>query len=245
MSEIKTRDKSKVGIKALDKSADIGLRMKNTLVKTKDRVDYIANTDAPSAEEYASDQVQNIASDAAHTTVDNTKSAVNRGKDAIRKRREKIKERANTDPVPDSPSSNGNHTGPQSTKPDAGDGAASFRTGTPSGRGGVTQSGNAAPHSTPGPATPRPRGNNITNPLPKPTTSQSPNPVKVPRQKPTRTVTHARNARTVGRASTRTIKGANQSTKVTIKTAKQAEKAAQKAAEASAKARKARRKYGN
>ena len=57
MPEIKTRDAIKGSIKALDKSAVVSKRMKDSLVKVKEKSENIIRAKESSPEEYAGDKI--------------------------------------------------------------------------------------------------------------------------------------------------------------------------------------------
>ena len=64
MSDIKTKEKVK-GVRALDKSKELGQRMKSGLVKTKQKMDDLTDDGQVTAEEYANDRMQEMAGSAA------------------------------------------------------------------------------------------------------------------------------------------------------------------------------------
>ena len=64
MSDIKTKEKVK-GVRALDKSKELGQRMKSGLVRTKQKVDDLTDDGQVTAEEYANDRMQEMGGSAA------------------------------------------------------------------------------------------------------------------------------------------------------------------------------------
>ena len=95
MPKIKTRE-TRRDIKLLDKASIAGERMKNAFIRSKDTVKNLVDDGQITPEEYAEDRVQNaaedIAHDAGHTAVNQGKKLVERGRDAVRKHRERSRE---------------------------------------------------------------------------------------------------------------------------------------------------------
>lgn len=208
MSEIKTRENVK-GIKALDKSVDLGQRMKNSLVKTKDRVQSMAEDHHGSAEEYASDKVEELEGEAVSRTTDGVQNTVQRGKDAYKRHRE-----AKRQETPDYQRPMREQTKEQARNRQTSHAQRQTQTST----------------TSPNPNKTSPTQTNPAKP-------NAPN--KAIKQRATsQTVkqTAKSTGRQAAKNGQRTIKTAEQSSKVAIKTAKQSEKAAKKAAEAAAKA---------
>ena len=81
MSDIKTKEKVK-GVRALDKSKELGQRMKSGLVKTKQKMDDLTDDGQVTAEEYAGDKAQEMAGSAAEHTASGAKATIQHGKDA-------------------------------------------------------------------------------------------------------------------------------------------------------------------
>ena len=81
MSDIKTKEKVK-GVRALDKSKELGQRMKSGLVKTKQKMDDLTDDGQVTAEEYANDRMQEMAGSAAEHTASGAKATIQHGKDA-------------------------------------------------------------------------------------------------------------------------------------------------------------------
>lgn len=111
MSKIKTREKGK-DIKVLDKSAVVGQRMKNALIRTKRNAAALMDDRQATPSEYAEDKVEFAADDLAHDTanvaVSGTKSAVRQGRKLFQRQREKRaaeKRRENTTPTEQLPAS--------------------------------------------------------------------------------------------------------------------------------------------
>ena len=99
MSNIKTKEKVK-GVRALDKSKELGQRMKSGLARAKQKMDDLTDDGQVTAEEYANDQMQEMAGSAAEHTASGAKATVQHGKDAYRHHREKVnaKQEAQTAP---------------------------------------------------------------------------------------------------------------------------------------------------
>ena len=111
MSKIKTREKGK-DIKVLDKSAVVGQRMKNALIRTKRNAAALMDDRQATPSEYAEDKVEFAADDLAHDTanvaVSGTKTAVRQGRKLFQRQREKRaaeKRRENTAPTEQLPAS--------------------------------------------------------------------------------------------------------------------------------------------
>lgn len=208
MSEIKTRENVK-GIKALDKSVDLGQRMKNSLVKTKDRVQSMAEDHHGSAEEYASDKVEELEGEVVSCTTDGVQNTVQRGKDAYKRHKE-----AKRQETPDYQRPMREQTREQVRN----------RQSNPAQRQTQTSPTSAKPNKTSPTQTSPAKPNAPNKAIKQRATSQT---VKQ---------TAKSTGRQASKNGQRTIKTAEQSSKVAIKTAKQSEKAAKKAAEAAAKA---------
>lgn len=95
MPKIKTRE-TRRDIKVLDKASIAGERMKTAFIRSKDTVKNLADDGQITPEEYAEDRVQyaaeDIAHDAGHTAVNQGKKLMERGRDAVRKHRERPRE---------------------------------------------------------------------------------------------------------------------------------------------------------
>ena len=100
MSDIKTKEKVK-GVRALDKSKELGQRMKSGLVRTKQKMDDLTDNGQITAEEYANDRMQEMAGSAAEHTASGAKATVRHGKDAYRHHREKVKTKQAAQTVPE------------------------------------------------------------------------------------------------------------------------------------------------
>ena len=100
MPKIKTRETHR-DIKALDKASVAGERMKNAFIRSKDTVKNLADDGQITPEEYAEDRVEyvaeDIAHDAGHTAANQGKKLMERGRDAVRKHRERPIEQEWTD----------------------------------------------------------------------------------------------------------------------------------------------------
>ena len=100
MPKIKTRETHR-DIKVLDKASVAGERMKNAFIRSKDTAKNLADDGKITPEEYAEDRVQyaaeDIAHDASHTAANQGKKLVERGRDAVRKHRERPIEPERTD----------------------------------------------------------------------------------------------------------------------------------------------------
>ena len=92
MRKIKTREKEK-DIKALDKSAVIGQRMKTAFLRSKRNTESLMNDRQNTPTGYAVDQVEfaadDLGHDAANAAVSGTKLAIKRGRDLFQRQREK------------------------------------------------------------------------------------------------------------------------------------------------------------
>jgi len=88
MRKIKTREKEK-DIKALDKSAVIGQRMKTAFLRSKRNTESLMNDRQNTPTGYAVDHVELLGHDAANAAVSSTKLAIKRGRDLFQRQREK------------------------------------------------------------------------------------------------------------------------------------------------------------
>ena len=100
MSDIKTKEKVK-GVRALDKSKELGQRMKSGLVKTKQKMDDLTDDGQVTTEEYANDRMQEMAESAAEHTASGARTTVQHGKDACRHHREKVKAKQEAQAAPE------------------------------------------------------------------------------------------------------------------------------------------------
>ena len=87
MAEIKTREKFK-GIKALDKAAVAGERMKRAFVRSKDQAENLLDDGQISPSEYAEDKVRYMAEDTAREVGHEAGKLTGKAKSAYRTRRE-------------------------------------------------------------------------------------------------------------------------------------------------------------
>lgn len=87
MAEIKTREKFK-GIKALDKAAVAGERMKRAFVRSKDQAENLLDDGQISPSEYAEDKVRYMAEDTAREIGHEAGKLTGKAKSAYRTRRE-------------------------------------------------------------------------------------------------------------------------------------------------------------
>lgn len=87
MAEIKTREKFK-GIKALDKAAVAGERMKRAFVRVKDQAENLLDDGQISPSEYAEDKVRYMAEDTAREVGHEAGKLTGKAKSAYRTRRE-------------------------------------------------------------------------------------------------------------------------------------------------------------
>ena len=87
MAEIKTREKFK-GIKALDKAAVAGERMKRAFVRAKDQAENLLDDGQISPSEYAEDKVRYMAEDTAREVGHEAGKLTGKAKSAYRTRRE-------------------------------------------------------------------------------------------------------------------------------------------------------------
>lgn len=99
MSKIKTREIAEKGIKTLDKAAVAGERMKNAYIRTKESAVGSVVKGQESANEYAGNKVEYAAEDVSreviHDTGTGAQKAMNRGREAFKKQREKdLREKA-------------------------------------------------------------------------------------------------------------------------------------------------------
>lgn len=92
MRKIKTREKEK-DIKALDKSAVIGQRMKTAFLRSKRNTESLMNDRQNTPTGYAVDQVElaadDLGHDAANAAVSGTKLAIKQGRNLFQRQREK------------------------------------------------------------------------------------------------------------------------------------------------------------
>ena len=92
MRKIKTREKER-DIKALDKSAVIGQRMKTAFLRSKRNTESLMNDRQNTPTGYAVDHVElaadDLGHDAANAAVSSTKLAIKRGRDLFQRQREK------------------------------------------------------------------------------------------------------------------------------------------------------------
>ena len=99
MPKIKTREIRR-DIKVLDKVSIAGERMKKAFIRSKDMVKNLADDGQITPEEYVEDRVQNTAEDfahdAGHTIAHQGKKLVERGRNAVRKHRERSRESEQT-----------------------------------------------------------------------------------------------------------------------------------------------------
>ena len=124
MSKIKTREKGK-DIKVLDKSAVVGQRMKNALIRTKRNAAALMDNRQATPNEYAEDKVEFAADDLVHDTanvaVSGTKTAVRQGRKLFQRQQEKRaaeKRRENTAPTEQAPAPEPSQgTAPESQPP--------------------------------------------------------------------------------------------------------------------------------
>ena len=108
MSKIKTREIVEKGIKTLDKAAVAGERMKNAYIRTKEEALGTAEPNQGSVTEYAVDKVERAAEDLARKTGQGTEKAVQRGREAFKKQREKASQEkrqsvSQPDTIPEGP----------------------------------------------------------------------------------------------------------------------------------------------
>ena len=110
MGKIKTRETVK-NVKAIDKAAVAGERMKNAFIRSKDRTETLMDDRQVTPSEYAEDKVlyaaEDISHDAAHLAGSGIKTAANKGKEAFQRQRaekaaEKLREHS---PTPEPPAS--------------------------------------------------------------------------------------------------------------------------------------------
>ena len=110
MGKIKTRETVK-NVKAIDKAAIAGERMKNAFIRSKDGTENLMDDRQVTPSEYAEDNVlyaaEDISHDAAHLAGSGIKTAANKGKETFQRQRaekaaEKLRERS---PTPESPAS--------------------------------------------------------------------------------------------------------------------------------------------
>ena len=104
MGKIKTRETVK-NVKAIDKAAIAGERMKNAFIRSKDGTENLMDDRQVTPSEYAEDKVlyaaEDISHDAAHLAGSGIKTAANKGKEAFQRQRaekaaEKLRERSPT-----------------------------------------------------------------------------------------------------------------------------------------------------
>lgn len=90
MSQIKTRETVK-NVKAIDKAAVAGERMKNAFIRSKNSTENLMDDRQITPSEYAEDKVmyaaEDISHDAAHLAGSGVRTAVNKGKDAFQRHR--------------------------------------------------------------------------------------------------------------------------------------------------------------
>lgn len=110
MGKIKTRETVK-NVKAIDKAAIAGERMKNAFIRSKDGTENLMDDRQITPSEYAEDKVlyavEDISHDTAHLAGSGIKTAANKGKEAFQRQRaekatEKLRERS---PTPEPPAS--------------------------------------------------------------------------------------------------------------------------------------------
>lgn len=110
MGKIKTRETVK-NVKAIDKAAIAGERMKNAFIRSKDGTENLMDDRQVTPSEYAEDKVlyaaEDISHDAAYLAGSGIKTAANKGKEAFQRQRtekaaEKLQERS---PTPEPPAS--------------------------------------------------------------------------------------------------------------------------------------------
>ena len=98
MGRIKTRESVK-DIKVLDKAAVASERMKTALVRSKDQAENLMDDGQISPSEYAEDKIRYAAEDVTdqvwHEVSDQTKKAIERGKEAHREHRNEKRIRKN------------------------------------------------------------------------------------------------------------------------------------------------------
>ena len=82
MRTIKTRSAVK-GIKVLDKPANLSKRMKDSLVRTKEKAEETQTSRHASPSEYATDNVSNTAQGAARETVHHLPNPVTKARDNL------------------------------------------------------------------------------------------------------------------------------------------------------------------
>lgn len=127
MGKIKTRETVK-NVKAIDKAAIAGARMKNAFIRSKDGTENLMDDRQVTPSEYAEDKVLYAAEDISHDTVhlagSGIKTAANKGKEEFQRQRaekvaEKLRERSSgtqpqtpTQTVPEQPqpTTTGTHT---------------------------------------------------------------------------------------------------------------------------------------
>jgi len=118
MGKIKTRETVK-DIKALDKAAVAGERMRDAFIRTKDHAQNLTDDGQVTPSEYASDQVQYAAEDltreAGHAASSGTQTAVQQGKKAYRRHQEKKANRESSKKPIENPVRN---PGVQTTEPE-------------------------------------------------------------------------------------------------------------------------------
>ena len=110
MGKIKTRETVK-NVKAIDKAAVVGERMKNAFIRSKDGTENLMDDRQVTPSEYAEDKVlyaaEDISHDAAYLAGSGIKKAANKGKKAFQRQRaekaaEKLRERSPTSEPPTS-----------------------------------------------------------------------------------------------------------------------------------------------
>ena len=102
MGRIKTRESVK-DIKILDKAAVVSERMKTALVRSKDQAENLMDDGQISPSEYAEDKIRYAAEDVTdqvwHEVSDQTKKAIEKGKEAHREHRNEKRIRKNEERV--------------------------------------------------------------------------------------------------------------------------------------------------
>ena len=110
MKEIKTKGRKK-DIHALDKSAELSVKMKKGLSRTKNQVQNLSDDRQATPDEYAQDKVKYASEDIAHDVVYGSKETVKKGYDGNKQLVQKIKQkRCDADSIKQTAKSTGRQT---------------------------------------------------------------------------------------------------------------------------------------
>ena len=92
MPDIKTRETGSKGIKAIDKAAVAGERMRDAFVRTKDQASNLMDDGHASPAEYADDKIQYAMEDTAHAVGHEAKRGAEKTIDKVKEARRQHKE---------------------------------------------------------------------------------------------------------------------------------------------------------